>query len=147
MYVAFSKTKLSWAVNFRMVDIEINAFSYFYSTTKHEITWSSLFANLQTNLVFRLISGDWRCPLWLLKNRFLFLPHFWFHINLTNDWTNVSFRLLCIQFNQSESRIGSREISNFARHLRLIFRNERKSLILKKLGFWFFCTMIQKKSG
>ena len=33
------------AENFRMVDIEINA-------------WSSLFANLKPNLVFRLISRD-----------------------------------------------------------------------------------------
>ena len=54
--------------NFRMVDIEINA-------------WSSLFLYLETNLI-----------LYLYPEKY-------------------------IKFNQSESRIRSREIKNFARHL------------------------------
>ena len=46
----------------------------------------------------------------------------------------------CIKFNQSESRIGSREILNFARHLRLIYKNGRVFLILKNrfLIFLYF---------
>ena len=59
---------LSWAQTFRMVDIEINA-------------WSSLFLNLETNLIWCLYTEK------------------------------------CIKFNQSEWRIRSREIWNFARHI------------------------------
>ena len=41
-----NKSYLIRAENFRIMDIEINA-------------WSSLFANLKTNLVFRFISRDY----------------------------------------------------------------------------------------
>ena len=87
----------TWAGNFRMVDIEINA-------------WSSLFLNLETNLI-------------------LYLYH-----------------EKCIKFNQSESRIRSREIWNFARHLGLIYRNLRDSLILRN-RFFYFSVLYPKKSG
>ena len=50
----------TWAENFSIVDIEINA-------------WSSLFANLKTNLVFRLISRGLRCSLTFEKPVFNFL--------------------------------------------------------------------------
>ena len=79
------------AENFRMVDIEINA-------------WSSLLFNLETKLI-----------LYLYPEKF-------------------------IKFNQSESSIRSRSISNFRRHLRLTYRNGRDSIILKNrfLIFLYF---------
>ena len=90
--------KLYWAMiagNFKMVDIEINA-------------WCSLFLNIETNL-----------NLYLHPEK-------------------------CMKFNKSESRIRSREIWNFARHVRLIYKNGRDSLIWET-GFWFFCTISKKE--
>ena len=72
-----SLKELSWAANFRMVDIEIKA-------------WYFLFLNLETNLILYLYPEK------------------------------------CIKFNQSESRIRSWEIWNFARH-------PKKSGLSKKL--------------
>ena len=50
----------------------------------------------------------------------------------------------CIKFNQSESRIRSRETWNFARHLGFIYRNGRDSLSLKN-RFSIFLNYIQKR--
>jgi len=78
-----------------MVDIEINA-------------WSSVFLNLETNLIMYLYPEK------------------------------------CIKFNQSESRIRRRQILNFARHLRLIYRNGR-DFIISKNRLLIFLHYIQKK--
>ena len=50
----------------------------------------------------------------------------------------------CMKFNQSESRFRSREIWNFALHLRLIYRNGKDSLILKN-RFLIFLYYTQKE--
>ena len=63
--------KLFGAENFRIVDIEI-------------IAYNSLFATLQTNLFFRLISKDKMLSL-TFKNPVLICPPLRCHINWTND--------------------------------------------------------------
>jgi len=97
---SLSRETTNWKIragNFRMVDIEINA-------------WSTLFLNLETNLILYL------------------------------------YPEMCIKLNQSESCIWSREIWNFARHLRLICRNGRDFLIFKKMVL-DFCLLHPKKFG
>ena len=49
----------------------------------------------------------------------------------------------CIKFNQSESRIRSRKIWNFARHLR--YTETGETLSFKKTGLWFFWTIYKKE--
>ena len=79
-----------------MVDIEI-------------IAWSSLFLNLETNLILYLYPEK------------------------------------CINFIQVESRIRSREIWNFAHHLRLIYWNGGGTLKFWNTGFFIFLYYIQKE--
>ena len=86
---------VSRAENFKMVDIEINA-------------WSSFFLNLKTNLILYL------------------------------------YQEKCIKFNQSESGIWSREIWNFARHLRLI-EQKREGLSNFENLFFNFSVLYPKK--
>ena len=73
-----------------------------------------------------------------------------------NAWSSLFLNLMtnlilflypekCIKFNQTEKRIRSREIWNFACHLRFIYKNGRDYLILKT-GFCFFCTL-SKNNG
>ena len=67
-------------------------------------------------------------------------------LNLETNLILFLYPEKCIKFNQSESRIRSRKIWNFARHLMLIFRNESDSLVLKN-RFLIFLYYILKKSG
>ena len=65
-------------------------------------------------------------------------------LNLETNLILYLYPVKCLKFNQSELRIRSWEIKNFARHFRFMFRNRRDSLILKT-GFWFFCLYPKKR--
>ena len=65
-------------------------------------------------------------------------------LNLETNLILYLYPKKCIKYNQSESRIRSRKIWNFARHLRLIYRNGRDSLVLKT-RFLIFLYYIQKR--
>ena len=67
-----------------------------------------------------------------------------FLLNLETNLILYLYPVKCLKFNQSELRIRSWEIKNFARHFRFMFRNRRDSLILKT-GFWFFCLYPKKR--
>ena len=58
-------------------------------------------------------------------------------LNLETNLILYLYPEKCIKFNQSESRIRSREIRNFARHLRLPYKNGRGPFNFEKPVFDF----------
>ena len=65
------------------------------------------------------------------------------NLNLETNLILYLYHEKCIKFNQLKSLIRSREIWNFARHVRLIYRIGKNSLILKN-RFLIFLYYIQK---